>query len=230
MAIAAGFQTNPLAVLSLASDPIEKPEDMVGRKIGVQSGNLTAHDAILANEGIDSTKVTTVPVEFDISPLTSGEVDGLNVYYTEQPVTLELSGEKGTTFLAADYGLNIYSQVYVVQRAALEDEERRDAITRFLRAEIKGWQDYVADPDKAVQLTLDEYAKDGGLDPEGQSIQATRQLEVLQSDDTKEHGLLWISDERVGENISALKSLGINADKSLLTIPFLKLPMVERTR
>jgi ABC-type nitrate/sulfonate/bicarbonate transport system substrate-binding protein len=215
--VAAGFQKNPLAILSTPANPIKSPADMVGKKIGVPSGDEAAQDALLKVNNIDASKVTSVPVGFDIAPLTSGEVDGLWVFYSEQPVAYKDStGTEGVTFLTADYGLDVYAQVYAVKKETLQDPTKKAAIEGFLKGEIEGWQNYVADPTEAVDLTVNDYAKDGGLTIAEQTEQAQRQMDLLVTDDTKAHGLFWMTNDGIASNVKALTSLGITGvDPSL---------------
>lgn len=215
--IAAGFQKNPLAILSSPDKPIKTPKDMEGKKIGVPSGDEAAQSALVDFNGLDASAITSVPVGFDVAPLVSGEVDGLWVFYTEQPIAYEENtGKEGVTMLTADYGLDVYAQVYAVQRSALEDDSKRTAIEGFLKGEIEGWQAYVKDPTEAVDLTVNDYAKDGGLTIEEQTKQAERQMDLLVTPETEEHGLLWISEDGIQKNLTTLKSLGITgADESL---------------
>lgn len=215
--IGAGFQKNPLAILSAPDNPIETPADMEGKTIGVPSGDEAAQTALIEFNDLDGEAIESVPVGFDVAPLVSGEVDGLWVFYTEQPISYEeVTGEEGVTFLSADYGLDVYAQVYAVNRADLEDEDKRAAIEGFMRGEILGWQDYVADFTEAVDLTVDVYAKDGGLSKENQTQQAERQMDLLVTDETTENGLLWISEEGIQANITALTALGVEGvDESL---------------
>ncbi len=222
--VAAGFQKNPLAILSSPDKPIADPKAMEGMKIGVPSGDEAAQDAIVAANDVDASKVTSVPVGFDVAPLVSGEVDGLWVFYSEQPIAYEeATGKKGTVFLTADYGLDVYAQVYAVKKETLEDPDKKAAIEGFLKGEIEGWQAYVADPTEAVDLTVNDYAKDGGLTVEEQTKQAELQMDLLVTDETKEHGLLWISDDGIQKNIATLESLGITGvDESLFDTSLLE--------
>ncbi|MGD8193122.1 ABC transporter substrate-binding protein [Herbiconiux sp. P18] len=215
--VAAGFQKNPLAILSSPDKPIATPADMEGMKIGVPAGDEAAQEALLAANDVDASKVTSVPVGFDVAPLVSGEVDGLWVFYSEQPIAYEeATGKPGTVFLTADYGLDIYAQVYAVTRESLQDDTKRAAIEGFLKGEIKGWQDYVADPTEAVDLTVNDYAKDGGLTVEEQTKQAQLQMDLLVTDETKANGLLTMSADGIAKNVTTLGTLGITGvDDSL---------------
>jgi ABC-type nitrate/sulfonate/bicarbonate transport system substrate-binding protein len=208
--IAAGFQKNPLSLLSSPDKPISNPKDMEGKKIGVPSGDEAAQESLMEHNGVDASKVTTVPASFDIAPLTSGEVDGLWVFYAEQPVSyLEATGHEGNVMMTSDFGFDAYAQVYAVKRETLEDSEKREAVTDFLKGEIHGWQDYVKDPSEAVDLTVNDYAKDSGLSAQNQTEQAKRQMDLLVTPDTKRLGLLQMTDEGISRNVRTLSGLGI---------------------
>lgn len=218
--VAAGFQKSPLAILSLSTNPISEPEDLPGTAIGVPLGDTATHDAFVQVNDIDPASIEIVPIGFDVSPLLSGEVDGQYVFYTEQPIAVEEAGLEPETLLLADFDFNVYAQVYVVTRDTLENN--RDAVLGFLRGEIKGWQDYVADPTLAVELTVNKYGADGGLTIEAQTKQAERQLDILVTPTTREHGLLWMSEEDIAANIATVKALGVDVDESLFDVSLLE--------
>jgi ABC-type nitrate/sulfonate/bicarbonate transport system substrate-binding protein len=215
--VAAGFQQDPFAVLSSPDAPIETPDAMVGKRIGVPTADVAIFDTFMSTNDIDPDDLTIVPVGFDVAPLVSGEVDGLVSFYSEQPTAYkEATGDTGVTMMFGDYGVDVYAQVYVVQRESLEDKKSRDRIERFLSAELKGWTDAVDNVQKAVDLTVGTYAIDGGLSPDQQLAQATLQLDLLNSPETDANGLLWISDEGIERNLATIKALGIEgADASM---------------
>ena len=76
MTIGAQYQKNPFAIMTLASKPIKTPQDMIGKKIGVQATNNAVWLSFLKANNIDPGKVDKVVVQFDPSPLASGTVDG----------------------------------------------------------------------------------------------------------------------------------------------------------
>src|SRR6185436_12796984 len=69
--VGAQYQKNPFAIMSLASAPINTPQEMIGKKIGVQAVNEPIWNAFLKANNIDPSKVTKVPAQFDPSPLVS---------------------------------------------------------------------------------------------------------------------------------------------------------------
>ena len=57
------YQKNPFTILSLADGgDIVTPDDLIGKKIGVQAGGTRLFDALLAVNGIDPAELTIVPV------------------------------------------------------------------------------------------------------------------------------------------------------------------------
>ncbi len=218
--VAAGFQKSPLALLSLDSNPVTEPDDIAGARIGVPLGDTATHDAFVDVNGIDVSATEIVPIGFDVSPLLSGEVDAQYVFYTEQPIAVEEAGLVPETMLLADYNLNIYAQVYVVTRDTLET--KRDAIIGFLTAEIKGWQDFVADPTLAVELAVNEYGADTGLTIEAQTKQAIRQYDILITPVTEANGLLWMGAEDIASNVETVHALGIEMDDSVFDTSLLE--------
>ena len=65
--IGSTYQKNPFTIVSLAANSITAPDDLIGKKIGVQAGvNETLFDALLEVNKIDASKVTKVPVQYDL--------------------------------------------------------------------------------------------------------------------------------------------------------------------
>lgn len=218
------FQKNPFTILSLqAGGDIATPEDLKGKRIGVQAGpNEALFDALLAVNDIDPAEVTKVPVEYDPSPLVNGEVDGFLAYVTNESITVESEGNPVTNLLFADNGLPFVAESVVVTDEMIANEPEK--VKAFLAAEIRGWKDAVADPEEGARLAVEEYGTDLELDLAKEVQQATIQAETLiVTDETKENGLFTISDELIEQNLRTLAAAGIELeaddlfDLSLLT-------------
>ncbi|MBX6387991.1 MAG: ABC transporter substrate-binding protein [Frankia sp.] len=204
--VGALYQKNSYAVTSLADAPITTPADLVGRRIGVQAVNTTVWEAFLTSAGIDPGDVNVVPVQFDPTPLTTGEVDGWFSYATNEPIALALKGFEVETMLLADHGYPLVAQVYLARDDTISDE--RDRLRAALKAEIAGWVTQVTNPARGVDLTLNTYARDAGLDPELVTKVAEVQNTLILTSDTKESGLLTISDELIETNLATLAAGG----------------------
>src|SRR3984885_13213195 len=84
--IGAQYQKNPFAIMSPATKPLHTPQDMIGKKIGVQSDNDAVWAAFLMASNIGASQVDKVPVSFDPTPLTQGTVDGWFSFITNEPI------------------------------------------------------------------------------------------------------------------------------------------------
>ena len=74
---------------------------MKGKKIGVQATNEAVWNAFLKANKIDAGSITKVPVQFDPTPLTTGEVDGWFSFVTNEPNDLKYNKHFDTvTFLS----------------------------------------------------------------------------------------------------------------------------------
>ncbi|WP_262063854.1 ABC transporter substrate-binding protein [Streptomyces sp. STR69] len=206
--IGAQYQKNPFCIMSMAKDPITKPEDMYGKKIGVQASNESVWAAYLKATGLDGSKITKVPVQFDPLPLTQGTVDGWFSFATNEPNTLRLKGFKVATMLLADTGYPLVSETYIVRQDTID--KQRDLLKAFLRAEIKGWKASVADPALGAKLAAETYGKGLGLTTKEQTLESADQNKLIVSADTKKNGLFTITPELIEENIKTLKYGGLD--------------------
>lgn len=217
--IGANFQKNPFCILYLNDVPLETPEAMKGRTIGVQTANEQIWQALLrANnleEGDGPDQVKKVPVDFEPTPLENGEVDGFFSFITNEPNILRVKGLDVGTLNLQDIGITLYQQIYTVTEETLET--KRDQLIAYMRAESKGWQHAHADFDLAIELTLEKYGKDLELDPESQELEIESQTELQTSDATTEQGLFYMGEDDLAQNIQVLNDLGLEVDESLYT-------------
>lgn len=203
------YQKNPYTILSLAdAGNIQTPDDLKGKKIGVQAGpNETLFDALLAVNDIDPADVTKVPVEYDPAPLVNGEVDGFFAFVTNESITVENLGNEVANLLLADNGLPFVAESFVVTQQSID--ENREALKAFLYAEILGWKDAVADPEESARLAVEVYGKDLGLDAAKELAQAEAQNTLLiQTEETAKNGLLTISPQLQQQSIDSLAAAG----------------------
>jgi ABC-type nitrate/sulfonate/bicarbonate transport system substrate-binding protein len=206
--VGAQYQKNPFCVMSLASNPIATPDDMVGRTIGVQAVNQPIWESFLTANDIDPSSLDTVPVQFDPQPLAAGEVDGWFSFVTNEPNLLATQGVETVTFLLNDFNYPLVSQIYVVKRASIDNE--RDKVKALLTADIRGWLDSIADPSAGARLAAEEYGADLGLDVEEQTLESASQNELIVTDDTRANGILTVTDELIQGTIGTLALGGVD--------------------
>jgi ABC-type nitrate/sulfonate/bicarbonate transport system substrate-binding protein len=205
--IGAQYQKNPFCVMSLASNPVKTPEEMYGKKFGLQSANQVIWDAFVAASGIDDSQIEKFPAQFDPTPLVNGECDCWFSFITNEPNLLKIEGIETFNFLIADFGYPLVSETMVVKTESITNE--REKVKAFLKAEIMGWRDSLADPVLGATLTVEKYGSDLGLTVEEQTLESEAQNELLLTDDTKANGLFTLTPTLLEEQIATLASAGI---------------------
>jgi len=214
--IGATFQKNPFTILSLTEGgDIKTPEDLIGKKIGVQDSNASVFAALLAANDIDPSDVEIVPVDFDPTPLINGEVDGFMAYLTNEAITVEMAGYPVTNLAYAENGLPYVAETFTVTDQYLA--ENRDLLKAFLIAEIKGWTDTFTQPvEDTVSLVTDFYNESaaagdltfGELDPEKVAAGINAQALLISTDETEANGLFTISDDLKKQTLASLATSG----------------------
>lgn len=207
--IGATFQKNPFCILSLEEGkPIRTPADLVGKTIGIQAGtNQQIFAGFLKANGLDPASIKQVVVQYEPTPLTEKKVDGFMSFLTNEPFLVKAKGFKPVTLAFADNKLPLVSESFVVLQKTIDT--KRDMLKAFLKAEIRGWNDAVADPAGAAKLAVETYGKNLGLALAEQTEQAIAQNELVVSADTKANGLFTVTEKLQAGVITALADLGI---------------------
>ena len=207
--IGATFQKNPFCILSIEEGrPIRTLADLTGKTVGIQAGtNQQIFAGFLKANGIDPASVNQVVVQYEPTPLTEKNVDGFMAFLTNEPFLVKQQGFTPVTLAFADNGLPLASETLCVLQDTIDND--RDKLKAFLKAEVQGWNDAVADPAAAAKLAVENYGKDLKLDLAGQTEQAQAQNALVTSDETKTNGLFTISDAAVAANLKSLASIGI---------------------
>jgi len=207
--IGATFQKNPFCILSIEQGkPIRTLADLAGKTVGIQAGtNQQIFAGFLKANGIDPASVKQVVVQYEPTPLTEKKVDGFMAFLTNEPFLVKQQGFTPVTLAFADNGLPLASETLVVLQDTIDKD--RDKLKAFLKAEIQGWNDAVADPAAVAKLAVETYGKDLKLDLAGQTEQAQAQNELVSTAETKTNGLFTLSDAAVAANLKSLGSMGI---------------------
>jgi len=220
--IAACLQQSPEVIPSPASTPIKTPKELIGKRLGVASSDTADAQAFLHINHIDPSRLQIVPVQFDPAPLVVGEIDALFGFLTDESITLALRGFPAYALRLEDFGDSGLFQVYAVHERSLADRATRAKLVAFLAAERSGWRDALRDPDLAPRLVVRDYGADLGLNLKQQALQSRAVNALITSEDTRRHGLLWMSDVKMAQALEVLNASGISMraadlfDRSLL--------------
>lgn len=215
--IGAGFQKNPFVLISRGDAPIKSPNELAGKKIGVQSNDLPVFTAFLAANKIDQSTFTIVPLQSDPSPLANGEVNGIMGFYSNEPNTLRLKGVDPYVMRLDDFGYVLMEEVYVAKQASLDDDKKRAQIVALMQGESLGWTDALADPQAAADLAVNVYGKDLSLNPKQQLMAMQSEVDLVKTPDTTAHGLFWMSDDLIAGTVKSLQIGGVQATPDMFT-------------
>ena len=152
--IACGFRQAPFAFYSLPRAPIRSVEDMIGKRIGIQPTARFVLDAILEKNKIDPSKLTVTNIGFDMTPLTTNQVDAVTGWITNTKA-LSIIGPDRIDLTMAETGLPSYANVYFATDEAIA--KNGDDLAKVIRAIAKGWAFFHEHPDDAVKLTVEAY-------------------------------------------------------------------------
>ncbi len=176
-AIAVIYKINPVAAYSLPNSGITKPQDFIGKTVGIErAGDGTEinigilYHAMLEKLDIDNSKINEVTIGYDAKELLSGKTDVSTGYIINEPNEVREKIGSVNTILMADYGVNMYADVLFATEDTIKNKP--DIVERFLRATLKGWQYAIEHEDEAVNMTL-KYSKDSNKKHQAYMLKAS---------------------------------------------------------
>lgn len=205
--IATDYQRNPFNIVSAIDNPIDSPQDLIGKTIALGDFNTLVWNAFLKANDIDASSVNTVPYT-DPSQLASGQVDGYLSYTTGFHDTIGTNDLPVQEILLADHGLPVLAEVIITSQDSIDNG--RERLVSALTAIVRGWKSALDDPEGSVDAVLTNYGKDQNFDREAQTTGFERQRALIQSAETDANGLLTISPETIQQTITSLRFAGID--------------------
>jgi NitT/TauT family transport system substrate-binding protein len=156
VAIATLYQRNPSVLVSLAEKNITRPQDLVGKKVMIDTSSTDSiiYTAMFASQpDLDLEQINIIPrTDFSNNLLINGEVDVMDAFINNQPVQLEKEGYKVNMIIPANYGFDIYANVIITSEEMIT--EHPDLVEGFVRATVRGIQSAIDDPKGATTLTV----------------------------------------------------------------------------
>src|SRR6204780_3287072 len=179
VALAVIYRRNPFVMFSLQKSGIKTPADWIGKNVGVKIGGNEEliYRAVLAKSEIDKSKLTEMPVKFDITPLLTGTVDVWPGYLINEVLAAKEKGFEVSIVAPPDYGIDLYADTLFTTEKMLK--EKPDVVRKFVAATLKGWSSAIAAPEEAAQITV-KYGSKLTYDHEFAMMKAS--LPLLQPD------------------------------------------------
>lgn len=137
--VAATHERNYHGFFAREGSGIEHPRDWIGKRVGVKNGSSTflMYRLLLNAHGIERDQINEVPVNYDLSPFLTGQVDVFPGASTNEAIVFERNGIDLTTLAPADFGVESYSGVIVTSERFRD--ESPETLERFITATMRGW-------------------------------------------------------------------------------------------
>ncbi len=151
---ACSLQIHPFAYFSLKTAPIVKPQDMIGKKIGIQATGRALISALLRANGIEESQVEIVVIGSDVMPLMSGQVHAA-AGWRSNVGQHEMLGDQAVTLSLWDNGVKLLPLPYFATAEKLNANP--ELYQGYVRAASRGWQYAYENPEKAVEILVNAY-------------------------------------------------------------------------
>ncbi|MDQ3870837.1 MAG: ABC transporter substrate-binding protein [Chloroflexota bacterium] len=206
--VATIYATFPSVVFTRASSGIRSPADLKGRKLGTPGKFGTSWimlQALLRSAGLtpDDLQIVPFPDFGQRVALQRGVVDAATGFANNEPVQLELSGEKPVVF-HVDPVTPLPGPGLVTGVATLGG--KREALRSFVAATLRAMQEIIQDPEKGLDAAV-ATVPELGRDRTTQRAILKATIATWQSEYTRQHGLGAINATAWTKSVEFMRSL-----------------------
>ena len=154
----AGIVQRPLnSIMALKSSGIERPSDLVGKKIGTPGlpWNEAMLTTMLEADGASREDVEVIDLGWTVSQgLMAGTVDAIiGVYWTYESIIMENEGHESNVLMPDEWGVPSYYELVLVTS---EDNVKNNpkVVEKFVKAFNKGFAQAASDPQGSIDTML----------------------------------------------------------------------------
>ncbi len=202
LAVAATMQHDPQAVMVHADSPIHGFKDLEGHTIAAQTGAVWLK-YVIQRYGLHN--VRQIPSTHSIANFLADPNYVQQIFVTSEPFFARQAGADVRTLLISSSGYDPYRVQFTTRDFAARHP---DVVSKFVRASIRGWQQYLIDPGPTNALLL---KLNPALNPaqEAYTAQALRDGGFIAGDAKSNEQIGRMSAARWQATCEQLKSLGI---------------------
>lgn len=180
------------------------PQDLVGKKIGLQAGNDYFAQFLIAKYGLPEDAFELVEAGFTPDPLLVGAVDYYAAWIVNQPRLAEAQGFMNwTAFRFSEWGWDGYSDVSTVRRETLDANP--DLVKRYLAAVDQGMKFLLDNPEESADIAV-KYGVDAQLTKEQALRRFELQKELIEGSD--DLPIMHMSTDRWNSEVATMIQYG----------------------
>lgn len=206
-AVMIGYDTPPLAIVTLKKTGIAKPADLEGKTLAapVFDAAYRLFPLFTSAAKIDGNKAKWLNVKPELREpmLIKGEADAISGFYFTALLNLKAAKVAESDIVAfqyADYGVDVYGNAVIVAPAFAE--KHPEAVKGFVGAVIKGAKDTLKDPKAAVAAVKKRDALiDEGVELERLQLAIARNI---LTENVQRDGLGGVQPARLAKNIDLI--------------------------
>lgn len=161
--VLAWYREFPVTVMSLASQGLETPQALEGRRVGIPGmygASLVAWKALVYAAGLDESKIKLESIGFtQAAALSEGRVDAALDYVANGPVQLRLAGQEVNLIPVSDF-IDLPSNGLITNQRTIA--EHPELVQRMSNALLAGIRYTLAHPDEAFALSVQAVPEAGG--------------------------------------------------------------------
>ncbi|MGD0629673.1 MAG: ABC transporter substrate-binding protein [Terracidiphilus sp.] len=148
VAVSATMQHDPQAVMVHKDSPIQDFKDLEGHTIAAQTGATWLK---YVTQRYNLRQVREVPATLSIASFLADPGHVQQIFITSEPFYAKQAGVEVRTLLISSSGYDPYRVSFTTRDFATQHP---DLVARFVRASIRGWLAYLADPTATDALLL----------------------------------------------------------------------------
>lgn len=187
-------QNSPVALFSLKNIRLKSPKDMESKSLASDPSSMKQRqfELFCTLNKVDINKVKVNPIKgSDFVHILNGSSDTILAFSYIGEATLQKAGKQFHELKLSDYGVSMYSLSLITADKVIKDNP--DLVRRFVAATVKGWNYAIAHPQETVEALIALYPE---MKKEEQLSQISGVLALMQSKDTRAHGVGWQTQEQ----------------------------------
>lgn len=153
------FQHSPSAFMVLKNSTIQSIHDLAHHTIMIEE-NSAELKAYLKSEHI--TDITILPHTFNVKELTSGQVDAISVYVTDEPFEVKRMKKDYMLYSPRAAGIDFYGDNLFTTATLIK--ENPALVKKFREASLLGWEYAMRHKEEIIQLLYNKYSTRHSID------------------------------------------------------------------